>query len=247
MRSVSSLAVVSLVSALVACAPEGSSAYVSFNVPPDESCLVQPSSDIFIASGLWDIGRTNAANDFCKRPYFLHLIVNSSLKANARDSTGRAEPNVLQITEADVRLLDEEKNTIHFKVKKGDTADDPARPNPFRVQTANSLPPSSGRDPSKGVVSIEAIPKAYADKLTDFVSHKVLVEVQIFGTTTGDVDIDFKPFVFPVSICRGCLSICQTTVTATGADLIGTGCNDNGAQDGRYCVDPNEGCVDTEP
>jgi hypothetical protein len=244
MRSVSSLAVVSLVSALVACAPEGSSAYVSFNVPPDSSCIVQPSSDIFIASGTWDIGRTKSTTDFCKHPYFMHLIVNSSLKANARDSTGRAEPNVLQINEADVRLMDKEKQTINFL--KTDKTPDAARPNPFRVQTANTLPPSAGRDPSRGVVSVEAIPRAYADKLNSFVDDKVLVEVQIFGTTTGDVDIDFKPFVFPVSICRGCLSPCVATITKLGIDPYGDNCADNAAQDGRVCVDPSEDCDDSD-
>jgi hypothetical protein len=237
MRSVSSLLVVSLASALVACAPEGSSAYVSVNVPPDDSCIVQPTADVFISSGLWDIGKVDAT-DNCKKPYFVHLLVNSNLKPNARDSTGRAEPNVLQINEADVRLMDKAKQTLNFKTASG--AADLTLPNPFRVPTSNSLPPASGTDPSMGIVSVEAIPKAYGEKLTK--QDKVLLEIQVFGTTTGDVDIDFKPFVFPVSICRGCLTVCGVSLKDTGIDPYGTGCNDNGAQDGRICVDPSIDC-----
>jgi len=143
----------------------------------------------------------------------------------------------LQIEEADIRLMDKAKQTLNFK--NADGSSDPTRPNPFRVPTSNSLPPASGRDPSTGIASVEAIPKAYAEKLTKV--DKVLVEVQIFGSTTGDVDIDFKPFVFPVAICRGCLTICADPNSTT--DPYGMGCKDNGAQDGRICVDPTMGCA----
>lgn len=235
MRLVLSLAVVSLASALVGCAPEGSSAYVSVNVPPDDGCVYSPTSDVFISRGLFDIGATTVGTA-CKRSYFMHLVVNSNLKPNARDSTGRAEPNVLQIMEADVRLMDKEKNTLNFKDKDGNP--DSALPNPFRVQTANSLSPASGREPSMGMASIEAIPRAYASKLSQYNSDNILIEVQIFGVTTGDVDIDFKPFIYPVNICQGCLSKCLTAVKAN-EDPYGEGCVDNAAADGRYCIDPS--------
>jgi hypothetical protein len=218
---------------MVACAPEGSSAYVTFNVPPDETCLVQPSPDIFIPSGLFDIGAADAKSDYCKNPYFMNLLINSNLKANARDSTGRAEPNVLQIMEADVRLADKDKQTLPFNK----TTNGPALPNPFRVQTANSLQPSTGTEPSMGIVSVEAIPTAYAARLTSY--DKVLVEITIYGTTTGNVSIELKPFLFPVSICRGCLTKCLGKVLAT-EDPYGNKCKDDSAQDGRVCVDP--GC-----
>jgi hypothetical protein len=92
------------------------------------------------------------------------------------------------------------------------------------------------------VVAVEAIPKAYASHLTGFADDKILIEVQIFGTTTGDVSIDFKPFIYPVAICRGCLSMCFGDLKdgETTADFYGTGCVDNSAQDGRFCVD--KGC-----
>jgi hypothetical protein len=236
MRAVSTLAVVSLCSAFVACAPEGSSAFVSFNIPPDGTCKVSPTPDVFISTGLYDVGDPAATTNFCRHSYFVHLLVNSNLKPNARDSTGRAEPNVLQIMEADVRLMDKDKNTLNFKTKDGSA--DPQRPNPFRVQTANSLFPSSGRDPSTGIASIEAIPQAYREKLTGYDGDKILAEIQIFGTTTGDVTIDFRPFVYPITICRGCLSICRGDLgTLDSSTVYGDQCPDNSAQDGRFCID----------
>ena len=243
MRVVLTLLFVSLVSATVGCAPEGSSAYVSFNIPPDNDCTYSPSSELFISSGQFDIG-TADSSEYCRQSYFLHLIVNSNLKSNERASTGRAEPNVLQITTADVRLMDKNQGTLAFPKSRTDATADPAFPNPFRVQTANSLRPSSSNDPSMGVVAVEAIPKSYATKLTGFEGENILVEVQIYGTTTGDVDIDFRPFIYPVSICRGCLIRCMPSDVDTST-IYGDQCADNGAQDGRVCIDPS--CTTMSP
>lgn len=239
MRSVLTLALLSTVSAISACAPEGSSAYVTFNIPPDDTCVYMPSASLFTPVGQYDVGDGGHAPN-CRHSYFMHLLVNSNLKSNARAATGRAEPNVLQIMEADVRLMNKNQETLPFK--KADGSLDPALPNPFRIQTANSLFPTTTSEPSTGVVAVEAIPKAYASHLTGFADDKILIEVQIFGTTTGDVDIDFKPFVYPVAICRGCLSKCLGDLTGdlTKDDLTGgAGCQDNSAQDGRFCIDPN--------
>jgi hypothetical protein len=236
MRSVLTLALLSTVSAISACAPEGSSAYVTFNIPPDDTCVFTPTTTLFTPVGQYDVGDGSHAPN-CRHSYFMHLLVNSNLKSNARAATGRAEPNVLQIMEADVRLMNKNQETLPFK--KADGTFDPALPNPFRVQTANSLFPTTTSDPSTGVVAVEAIPKAYGPKLTGFADDKILIEVQIFGTTTGDVDIDFKPFIYPVAICRGCLSMCESEITDGHSkdDLYGTGCKDNSAQDGRLCID----------
>jgi hypothetical protein len=240
MRSVSTLALLSMVSALAACAPEGSSAYVTFNIPPDSSCNYSATASLFTPIGQYDVGDGMNAPG-CRHSYFMNLLVNSNLKSNARQATGRAEPNVLQIMEADVRLMDKNQATLVFKDPKTNMPD-PAFPNPFRVQTANSLFPTTTSAPSTGIVSIEAVPKAYGPKLTSFADDKILIEVQIFGTTTGDVTIDFKPFVYPVGICRGCLSMCASKIPEgmTKTDYYGTNCADNAAQDGRYCID--SGC-----
>jgi hypothetical protein len=243
MRGVSVLTFVSLLLGLSACAPAGTSAYVSFNIPPDGSCTVTPvvSGGKFIPEGQFDISGKKGDHEFCDTPYYLNLLVNSNLRASKDTTLGRAEPNVLQITSAEVRLMDINHATMTFNKVK------PALPNPFLVVANNTLSPSQGGDPSVGIAVVRAIPTDYAHQLVKYaipVSQEILVEVQLFGTTIGNEDIDFKPFTYPVRICDGCLTRCLASdVMAHGltpGDIYGTDCPDNAGADGRVCVDP--GC-----
>jgi hypothetical protein len=235
MRLVSPLLIVSLLVLSGACAPEGSSAYVSRNVPLNASC--QPVEDgVGIATGMYDVG-SSSSPERCVHSYTMSLFINSNLKANAREATGRAEPNVLLITHADVRLMDSGEQTLDFG--------DAAYPNPYRVQTAAALNPTTNDMPQTGIVQIEAIPKVYAKRFASnqFDGKSVLVEVQLAGTTTGDVDVEFRPFLYPLVICRGCLSFCLVKDLGSAATrinaLTGDNCSDNGAQDDRACIDPD--------
>ncbi|MET0390176.1 MAG: hypothetical protein ABW321_29660 [Polyangiales bacterium] len=240
MRSVLPVVLLLALSLSGACAPEGSSAYVSRNVPLNTGCTPDVD-DLGIATGIYDIGSTDARID-CVHSYYMNLFLNSNLKSNAFESTGRAEPNVLLITHADVRLMNKNQETMGFIDADGVAIS--ALPNPYRVQTASSLSPSTGSEPATGIVEIEAIPQAYAPMLDTYRGDSILLEVQVFGTTTGDVDVDFRPFLYPLAICAGCLSRCRSEFTGDkAADLTAikaNQCDDNGAQDGRYCID--SGC-----
>lgn len=222
-------------SLLAACAPEGTSAYISANLFLDGNCKVNVDDTEFLAAGLYDIaGSTTKRHPSCQNSYYMHVVVNSSLKANANSATGRAEPNVLQITEAEVSLIDiEQQGLIEFKNDL---------PNPFRVKANITLQPTTSDDPTKGEVPIETIPVGYASGLTGYVNKQVMAEVTIFGTTLGDVDVDFRPFSFPIKICQECQTLCKTDIPegATKQDIYGDACDDNGGQDGRVCV--NQGC-----
>jgi hypothetical protein len=230
-------------SAWAGCAPEGPTAFVTFNIPPSATCVYSPTeTDVFIPTGRYDISgavRASKPNTptTCAHPYFMHLLVNSFLRANTDSTLGRAEPNILQLDRAEVHLMDLQKRTILF----GGTGGSEQLFNPFLVTTNNSLSPaSSSTAASVGIASIEAIPVAYAPYLAGaFVGQQILAEVQIFGTTTGDVDIDFKPFVYPIEICDGCLRRCfmddlQMDRERVTDDEI---CDDNAGADGRFCVD----------
>ena len=156
MRSVSPLLIVSLLGFAGACAPEGSSAYVSRNVPLNASC--DPIEEgLGIATGVWDVGADRSPAPACLHTYMMSVSINSNLKANAREATGRAEPNVLLITHADIRLMDSGENTLDFEEESA--------PNPYRVLTAAALNPTTNDRPQMGLVQIEAIPKAYAKRL----------------------------------------------------------------------------------
>ena len=240
MRSVSALAIASVVGLSAACAPEGSSgAYVSRNIPVGADCLPKSGSSIGLATGRYDVGTDDTAKA-CAAAYVMSLEVNSNLKANSRDSIGRVEPNVLQITHVDVRMMDHDRGTLAFRSADKVTPDS-ERPNPYRVLTALSLPPATSSTPQTGFVQIEAIPAIYAEKLVSFAEDdaSIILELQVFGTTTGGVEVDFRPFEFPVALCRGCLSVCASEFAGKESDLttLNAGeCPDNAPQDGRVCI-----------
>lgn len=223
-------------SLLAACAPEGPSAYVSAVMKRDADCKTSTDATEFWANGLYDIAQggdwdSTRKSRSCMQSYYMYLLINSNLKANSNDATGRAEPNVLQITEAEITLIDiEQQGAIPF---------DEDLPNPFRVKSNITLEPTTGREPSKGVVPIETIPSSYKTQLGDFIDTQIMAEVQLFGTTLGDTDIDFKPFSFPILICRGCRTFCTSDFKdgATKEDIYGDHCADDSAADDRICLD----------
>jgi hypothetical protein len=230
-----------LTMAFGACAPEGPSAFVTFNLVPDSSCTYTPTTggNKYFDHGLYDIAPGGKAGaDGCDSPYRVHLLVNSFLKPNADTMLGRAEPNILQLHSAEVKLMTLQRETLVFD------EEDPPLPNPFLVTTNNSLFPAMGSTPSSGIAAVEVIPSAYAPYLSDYVGKQVLAEIQILGTTTGDVDVEFKPWSYAIEICDGCLSRCAAELSGDGAlkreDFAMDECDDNSGQDGRICWDP--GC-----
>jgi len=239
-RAPSALLLLALLS-LVACAPEGPSGFVTFNVKPDANCVYTPEAggNLFFPTGLYDISPGGAGDltDNCSSPYVVHLLVNSFLRPNSDTDLGRAEPNILQLHTAEVKLMSIRHQTIEFNRNANDVL-----PNPFSVTTNNSLFPAAGSTPSTGIAAVEIIPRDYAPQLDGFVGGQILAEIQIFGTTTGDVDVEFKPFVYPVEICDGCLTLCLRFITnnmlSIEEDVIGDECPDNSSSDGRVCIDP---------
>jgi hypothetical protein len=209
------------------------------NVPLSADCMPGDGT-VGIATGLWDVGSKDSSAN-CLHSYFMTLLINSNLKANANDSTGRAEPDVLLITHADILIMDKGQAALPFNKKDG--TPDPAYPNPYRVQTSSSIEPTTSTTAVQGKVQIEAIPKVYADKLAATAENEdsIMLEVSLFGTTTGDVDVAFRPFIYPLALCAGCLSRCMNTDHLEAKDvsaLQANKCPDNAAQDDRICVDP---------
>jgi hypothetical protein len=225
------------------CAPEGPSGFVTFNLMPNSQCVYSPDVGVnnFFPIGQYDIspgfGEDSEGNptEVCDSPYFVHLLVNSFLRPNADPALGRAEPNILQLHSAEVKLMSIDNQALGFTDDEGNRL-----PNPFRVTTNNSLTPATGSTPATGVAAIEVIPSDYAPYLEMFDGSQIKAEIQIFGTTTGDVDIEFKPFIYPIAICWGCLTICQQEIdgeTLTMEDVIRGQCEDNASADGRVCID----------
>jgi hypothetical protein len=238
-RAPTALALLALL-ACAACAPEGPSGFVTFNVKPDQNCVftAEAGSNLFFPIGRYDISTGGVVgSENCNAPYVVHLLVNSFLRPNSDTMLGRAEPNILQLHSAEVKLMTIRRQPIAFD------REDPVLPNPFLVTTNNSLFPAQGSTPSTGIAAVEIIPTNYAAQLDGFIGGQILAEIQIFGTTTGDVDVEFKPFVYPVEICDGCLTKCLSRdilarMMSVEEDVIKDECDDNSSSDGRYCIDP---------
>jgi hypothetical protein len=230
MRSVPPVVFVSLLG-LAACAPAGSSAYVSGNAPLSGECTAT-EADIVISTGLYDVLSRGTDKQNCIRPYRMSLVINSNLVSNSNSAVGRVEPNTLLVQYADVTLMDKTEATLGFT----------ELPNPYRVYTTASISPATGDEPSQGWVQLDAIPAAYGEQLRGFAADSVLVELQLAGKTTGDVDVDFPPFLYPLAICSDCLSACVTDPRfadpAVLTDVNAGKCGDNRPQDDRVCVDP---------
>ena len=208
-------------------------AFVTQNLAPDSQCIIEASeAATVLPSGLYDIASANYAGSTrpCPGSYRVALLVNSCL-------TGA--DNILQIHSAEVRL----------KLREGGTNDPTIRfdrngnvlPNPFRVDSNSSIfPVSEAEQPSSSVAFVEAIPNAYAEQLDDFTGQQLLAEITMFGTTTGDRDIELPTFVYPIDICDSCLMACQSSFPGLSSEEIhGDSCPDNAAADGRICVDPD--------
>jgi hypothetical protein len=232
MRLASPVFATVVISLAQACAPEGPTAFVQNNIPPDSKCTYSPSSEFFLPIGEYDIAA--GSKDRCKHPYQLHLVVDSFLRSNSNRDLGRAEPNVLQVKNAQVELQTLDGATIAFG--------DGTLPNPFLVVSPNTVFPTTDESPSPALVTVEAIPMAYAEFLPDLVGTQIIAKIQLFGTTTGDVDVDFQTFEYPISICEGCNIFCGTDVPTGEAfldQLPDDQCFDNNASDGRVCYDPD--------
>jgi hypothetical protein len=209
----------------------GIAAFVSFALAPDRDCIYSgdPGS-VFVPVGAYDIGASMSAG--CAQPYLVHLLL--TISAGPEVMVSDTVPNVLQVTSAEVELMSRERRPIAFD--RGDSL----LPNPFLVTASSLLPFAPDAGGESGVVAIEAIPTEYARQLDVFVGGQILAEIRVHGTTFADVDVEFEPFVYPIELCSGCLSICKSQLDAMGRtrrDVVGDQCDDNAGADGRICID----------
>lgn len=218
---------------LMACAPEGPTAIVVGSLLPDDACVVSPEST-FLLKGVFDasLGTTRGVNE-CTASYNMAVLVNSYLirRGSPRGSPPpvRAEPNVLQITRAEVSLLQVDDSLFPF----------PNLPNPFSVTTYATVPPAEADAPGDGVALVEVIPSFYKAHLAEIGRTRgtLVAAIKLFGSTTGGVTIEFAEFRFPIQICNGCLTLCRNALEPADLDdLLDGTCRDNSGSDGRLCI-----------
>jgi len=219
---------------LIACAPEGPTAIVVGSLLPDEACVVSPEST-YLLRGTFD---ASLGGNECTASYAMAVLVNSYLiqrgSPNGTPSPVRAEPNVLQITRAEVALLQVNDALFPF----------PNLPNPFSVTTYATVPPAESGDPGEGVALVEVIPSFYKTHLAELGNTRgtLVAAIKLFGETTGGVTVEFAEYRFPIQICNGCLTVCRNDFEPADLDdLLDGTCRDDSASDGRPCI--RENCV----
>lgn len=217
---------------LFACAPEGPTALVVGSLIPDADCIVAPES-AFLLKGRYDVSVGTTGQ--CNASYNMNMLVNSYLirrgSPKGDPSPARAEPNVLQITSAEVSLLRVDDSVIPF----------PNLPNPFSVTTYATVPPAEFAEPGSGVALVEVIPSFYKTELRARGLGRnvdtVVAAVTLFGTTTGGVEIQLSEYRFPIQLCEGCYTVCGDQLEPDALDKLTDGvCPDNAGADGRACV-----------
>jgi hypothetical protein len=196
-------------------------AYVLAAVAPDSDC-VYSSSSRFFPTGLLDISPGHGGTKACADGYFVTLGIASE------------EREILQLSGATVRLLTRDQELIEF---------DPSSeaPNPFTYQGSQTVVPAADAGSTMTIYTVEAIRNGHAAQLDAFVGEQILIELRLHGSDGSDTPIDFRPFLYPVEICDGCLTLCleddllQRMILPE--DVIAGECADNSGSDGRVCID----------
>jgi len=204
------------------CGPNG--AFTAAILAPDEECVLSADSRK-IPTGLYDVSSGfDGEGGSCDAPYVVAVLLYSCLQGIN---------DTLQIHSAQVRLQDINRSTIAFDRFT-------PLPNPFLVTSNTAIFPMRDDGPSPGVAAVEIIPTVYAEQLDGFDGQQLLAEIQLFGTTVGDVDVELEPFVYPIRICNGCLTLCGAHLPPelSAEEIYGEGvCRDNASADDRICVD----------
>jgi hypothetical protein len=193
-----------------ACADNNASLFIQQVIaptPPD--CTYKPDpGGVFYGSGAMDVGLRNN--------YRAGLLVGNQYTPRGDKDNLRAETTRVRLQGAEIRLT----NTA------GDRLMDD-----FSIFGSGTVHASGGENPGYGVFVGEIIPEALGDQLRAEIegttnTRTVIVNIRVFGETTGGQEIESAEFTFPVSVCYGCLV--SYPLDAIGADgLSNLRCNQN--------------------
>jgi hypothetical protein len=211
------------------------SAYVESVPLLDSDCRSDPEMPERRAQGLYDLTGP------CNNDYQLPLWILAQLPQAALDRRGMGldEPDVLEVAASRIELQTFEGTPIQVT--------DPAQANPFDAPTEPTylLPPPGTIQPRgyRKLISVRAIPHAYAQALADQDRTSILVRIELEASvryrTNGvyqEEEVPVEPFTFPIDLCEGCLTECLSSApdlrdSCTAIPLTG--------MDDRICLDPS--------
>ncbi len=204
--------------ALVACVDEEAPALVVTNaIPLSDDCEAKAGEEIVRSWGRYDV--------FCGSAYFEPFEVWSYMVQRGDLERPRSETNIAQFERAEVQLM---------------TPDGAIILETFSVPVGGTITPGDGTDPGRGVVFVELIPAAAVDRLPNPNQvPQIVAEVQLFGVTTGDVEIETGVFRYPIDLCDGCFAYfidqCIWLEPDIKALSDAEGCQHGGGFNGALC------------
>ncbi|MEM7609120.1 MAG: hypothetical protein AAF411_27540 [Myxococcota bacterium] len=199
---------------LAGCADDNVSVFIRNNIAPeqdDDGCTFSPASNESIEFGRWDVGTTARTAGFYPNGYALSVAAINQIQRRA--TTVASEPNGVQITSAEIEILNLAGDTIGFNPPPGSTT---PLPNPFRVPASGYIAPADGIEaPGETAIGFTAIPLEYREQLVNTFApprtNTIILSVRLRGRTLGQIDILTDAWEYPVELCDGCLVACSGT------------------------------------
>lgn len=175
-----------------ACADNESSLFIRACLVPDDSCVVEPTTDATIrTSGSMDVGVLGE--------YRCQLLLGNQLAPLGNDSL-RTETSRIQIYAFDVTVTDRSGAVV----------------GEFSAPAAGFVDPGQAPSPGYGAVGALLVDSDTANRIADQGvaqgrAQPVLATVIARGRTLGGTELESAPWSFPLEICRNCG--CDSTCT----------------------------------
>lgn len=203
---------------LTACVEDEAPTFVVTNaIPLDDDCVAKAGEEIVRSRGRYDV--------FCASTYEVPFEVWTYMISRHDPEKPRSETNIAQFETAEVQLM---------------TPDGAIIAGPFSTVVGGTVVPGDGNDPGKSVVRVDVIPAAAVSLLPSPDEIPLIVaEIQLFGKTTGDVEVETGTFRYPIELCDQCyarlIDGCSWSAEDIKALTDAEGCQHGGGYDGAFC------------
>jgi hypothetical protein len=156
-----------------------------------DDCYVEPSESHWV-DGRFNVELTDSLGlpiSYTFFPDYRNQLIN-----RASEAPLRANPNDILVEGAEVLLMD----------SQGQALDLGGLPNPYTVLGVTFVPAAADvGDWGQAAGALELIPSSYTGAMAGMAGGRIIAEIRPYGTTTGDVDIDGDPYLWPIDLCGG--------------------------------------------
>jgi hypothetical protein len=177
------------------CAENDSSFFVRAAAKVDATtCVVTPTGVVELAGGTLDLKFSST--------YEVALVIENQLVPRGNSTTLRTETSRISVYKADVRLLNGGGEFASFS----------------KAVTGFADPGTSSLTPGVGVTFVPVLDGSVACALKGS-PGEILAGVTLHGRTLGGLELTAPEFVFPITVCLGCLC----SEAEAGSDMCGMG------------------------